>query len=77
MELPLGEMCGECRRAIDRRSSRIGRWVAGVSTVAMALYVWLNMPDDATARTVGIIAVVAWYVLTFLVAKRVVREYLR
>jgi hypothetical protein len=43
----------------------------------MALYVWLRMPPDATARTVGVMGIVAWYVLTFLVAKRVIRELAR
>ncbi len=77
VELPLGEICRDCGNAIERRVGRISRWVAGVSTLAMALYVWLRMPPDATARTVGVMGIVAWYVLTFLVAKRVIRELAR
>ncbi len=77
VELPLGEICRECNRALDRKAGRVGRWVAAMSTLAMALYVWLRVADDPTAKMVGIMGIVAWYVLTYLVTKRVVREYLR
>ncbi len=76
VELPLGEICESCRGDIRRRAQRLGRRIAGVTTIAMALYVWLRMPDDGTARAVGALGVVAWYVLTYLVVRRVAQEYL-
>jgi hypothetical protein len=45
----------------------------------MALYVWVRLPPEAAAvqRVVGAMGVAIWYVLTFLVVKRIFREYLR
>ncbi len=77
VELPLGEICGACRQSIERRASRIGRLVAMVSTVAVAIYVVLRMPRDPTARLVGGVSIGLWYILTYLVVKRVLREYLK
>jgi hypothetical protein len=77
VELPLGAICRECRREIERRSGRIGRWVAAAATLGMAAYVLLRLPPVGTGRLVGVIGVAAWYVLTYVVAKRVARELLR
>lgn len=77
VELPLGEICGACRKTIDRRAARVGRWVAAMSAVAMAIYVWLRSPPDQTGRMVGIVGIVASYILTYLVATRVTRELSR
>ncbi len=77
VELPLGELCGECRRGIDRRAGRVGRLIAAISTVLVAIYVVVRMPADPTARMVGAVSIVIWYLLTFMVAKRVLREYLK
>ena len=77
VQLPLGELCGECRGDIERRAGRMGRLIAGISTVLVAIYVVVRMPADSTARLVGAMSIVIWYLLTFLVAKRVLREYLK
>ena len=77
VQLPLGELCGECRRDIERRAGRLGRLIAAVSTILIAIYVVVRMPADPTARLVGAMSIVIWYLLTFLVAKRVLREYLK
>jgi len=55
----------------------MGRLIAGISTVLVAIYVVVRMPADSTARLVGAMSIVIWYLLTFLVAKRVLREYLK
>jgi len=48
-----------------------------VSTVAVAIYVVLRMPQDPTARLVGGVSIGLWYILTYLVVKRVLREYFK
>lgn len=77
VELPLGELCGVCRQQIERRAGRIGRLVALVTTVAVGIYVMVRMPPEPTPRMVGAISVAIWYLLTYLVVKRVLREYLK
>lgn len=77
VKLPIGEICGTCREEIDRRAARVARLVAAVTTLGMAVYVVLRLPDDRTARLVGVMAVVIWYVLTNLVVKRALREFLK
>lgn len=77
VQLPLGELCGECRGDIDRRAGRLGRLIAAISTALVAIYVVVRMPPDPTARMVGAGSIAIWYLLTFLVAKRVLREYLK
>jgi len=77
VELPLGEICDACRRAIDARAIRIARPIAMISTVALGAYVVLRVPPHPTARLVSGVSVAVWYLLTYLVAKRVLREVLR
>ena len=77
VELPLGEICGTCRRAIDARAARIARPIAMISTVALGAYVMLRVPRDPTARLVSGISVALWYLLTYLVARRILKEVLR
>jgi len=77
VELPLGELCGVCRQAIERRAGRIGRLVALISTVGVGIYVLLRMPPEPTPRMVGAMSIAIWYLLTYLVVKRVLREYLK
>ncbi len=77
VKLPIGQICSTCRVEIDRRAGRMARRVAAVTTVGMALYVYVRVPDDRTARLVGIMAVVIWYVLSNLVVKRALRELLK
>lgn len=74
VELPLGELCSQCRAAIERRARKYSRLIAGVTTLMLAAYIYVRLPQDRTARLVGVIAVVAWYVLTGLIVKRTMRE---
>ncbi|MCZ6915185.1 MAG: hypothetical protein O7I93_00275 [Gemmatimonadetes bacterium] len=77
MELPLGALCGHCHREIERRARRVARLLGGLSTVAMALYVFIPPPPDERARTVGLIGVVIWYILANAVVRRVMRQWQR
>ncbi len=77
VELPLGEICGDCHKEIERRASRIGRLVALASTVVVAIYVLVRMPAEPTPRMVGAMSIAIWYLLSYLVVKRVLREYLK
>ncbi len=77
VELPLGELCPACRQEIERRAHRIGRLVALVSTIGVGIYVLLKMPAEPTSRMVGAASIAIWYLLTYLVVKRILREYLK
>jgi uncharacterized membrane protein (DUF106 family) len=50
--------------------------VALLSTIAVGAYVLLRVPADPTARLVSGAAVAIWYLLTNLVVRRVLREFL-
>ena len=76
VELPLGELCRECRHDVARRAARVARVVAGVTTLGVALYVVLRMPPDPTSRMVGAMSVIAWYVLVNVVVRRVLTQHL-
>src|SRR2546430_8667534 len=80
--IEIGGLCGRCAQIVTGKASRIGRLVALVTTVLLAGYVMLTLrsvsPDwQATARTVGAVAVVAWYLLTYRIAMRIALEWLR
>ncbi len=77
IELPLGDLCRQCRQDIARRAGGIARIVAAVTTVGLALYVALAMPRDPTSRMVGAMSVIAWYILVNLVVRRVLNQHLR
>jgi hypothetical protein len=77
VELPLGELCGACRHEIERRANRMGRLAALASTVVVGIYVLVRMPAEPTPRMVGAASIAIWYLLTYLVVKRVMREYLK
>jgi hypothetical protein len=47
------------------------------TTVPLAVYVTLSLPRDPTSRMVGVGSVLLWYVLTFLIAKRVTLEWIK
>lgn len=74
--IPIGGMCPDCTRAVSARAGRIGRWVAIVTTVPLAIYVTLSLPADRNARILGAAAVVAWYILTARIARRIAWEWL-
>jgi xanthosine utilization system XapX-like protein len=77
VELPLGELCRACRQDIERRANRAGRLVALASTIVVGIYVLVRMPAEPTLRMVGAASIAIWYLLTYLVVRRVMREYLK
>jgi hypothetical protein len=74
--IPVGGFCRECAETVARRAGRIGRWVAMGTTAPLAVYVTLTLPATANARILGASAVVAWYVLTARIARRIAWEWL-
>ena len=48
-----------------------------MSSALVAIYVIVRMPQDPTARYVGAVGIVVWYLLTYMVVKRTLREYLK
>ncbi|PYP59030.1 MAG: hypothetical protein DMD40_04365 [Gemmatimonadetes bacterium] len=64
-------------RLLNRRATRIARLVAIGTTVPLAVYVAVALPVERTARLVGAVSVLLWYVLTFLIAKRVTLEWIK
>ena len=75
--IAIGGLCANCTRLLARRATKIARLVAMGTTVPLAVYVTLSLPRDPTARLVGVASVLLWYVLTFLIAKRVTLEWLK
>jgi hypothetical protein len=71
----IGGLCASCARLAERKAARIGRLVAITTTLPLAAYVAWSLPPERTARLVGAASVVLWYVLTFLIAKRVALEW--
>ncbi|HYT04285.1 MAG TPA: hypothetical protein VEM13_05320 [Gemmatimonadales bacterium] len=65
-----------------RKASRIGRLVAIVTTLLLAGYLVVTLRSvspawQATARTVGAVAAVAWYLLTYRIVQRTALEWLK
>jgi len=75
--IAIGGLCVNCTRLLNRRASRIGRLVAIGTTLPLAVYVAMALPVERTARLVGAACVLLWYVLTFLIARRVTVEFLK
>ena len=73
----IGGLCPSCARVAERRAARIGRLVAIATTLPLGAYVAWSLPAERTARFVGAASVVLWYVLTFLIAKRVALEWMK
>ena len=74
--IPVGGLCRDCAHIVTRRAVRIARWVAMGTTAPLAVYVTLTLPPTAHARILGAAAVVAWYVLTARIARRIAWEWL-
>jgi hypothetical protein len=51
--------------------------VAIGTTLPLAAYVAWSLPAERTARLVGAASALLWYVLTFLIARRVALEWLK
>ncbi len=75
--IAIGGLCASCTRLLERRAGKIARLVAMGTTVPLAVYVAVSLPVERTARLVGAASVLLWYVLTFLIAKRVTLEWLK
>lgn len=77
-----GDLCPPCTRNVTRTASRSGRVVAVLTTLLVAGYLMLTLRSlapawQATARTVGAVAAVAWYLLTFRIVQRIAFEWLK
>jgi hypothetical protein len=77
VELPLGALCGSCMARIERRAAKWGNLTALITTALLAGYVVASIPRDSTARTVGTMAVVIWFMLSNVIVRRAVREFMR
>jgi hypothetical protein len=80
--IALGDMCAQCLKDVTRKASRLGRLAAIVTTGLLAAYLMLTLRSVAptwqgTARTVGAVAAVAWYLLTYRIVKRIAWEWLK
>jgi hypothetical protein len=75
--IAIGGLCANCTRLLNRRATKIARLVAIGTTIPLAVYVALALPVERTARLVGAVSVLLWYVLTFLIAKRVTLEWMK
>ncbi len=75
--IAIGGLCASCTRLLERRAGKIARLMAMGTTVPLAVYVAVSLPVERTARLVGAASVLLWYVLTFLIAKRVTLEWLK
>ncbi len=75
--IPIGGLCAECTRRVRRRAARIARWTAMGTTLPLGVYVAWTLPHDRPARLVGAAAVLIWYVLTSLIARRVAWEWMK
>ena len=75
--IAIGGLCANCTRLLARRATKIARLVAIGTTLPLAVYVAWALPVERTARLVGAASVLLWYVLTFLIAKRVAWEWLK
>ena len=77
VELPLGQLCRQCRAEIDRKAARAGYLVALISTAAVAVYVLRQLvPGDTLGRNVSIAGIVVWFILSNMVVRRIVREWI-
>ncbi|MGH7530734.1 MAG: hypothetical protein ACREMN_10160 [Gemmatimonadales bacterium] len=59
------------------RAARIARLVAIGTTLPFAGYLAVTLPVDRTARIVGAVGALLWYVLTYVIAKRVALQWIK
>lgn len=74
--IPVGGLCRECARTVARQARRIGRWVAIGTTLPLAVYLTVTLPASGNARVLGAAAMVAWFILTARIARRLAWEWL-
>ncbi len=75
--LAVGGICSECWAKLVHRARKISQWVAVGTTLPLALYMTLSLPPDRTSRLVAVAAVLIWYTLTSLIARRVALEWMK
>ena len=75
--LAVGGICADCWRKVVRRAANIGRWVAMATSLPLAVYLTLSLPAERTARLMGVVVVLIWYILTSLIARRVALEWMK
>jgi hypothetical protein len=75
--LAIGGICSECWEKLVRRAARISRWVAMGTTLPLAVYMTLTLPAERTARLMGLVFVMIWYLLSSLIARRVALEWMK
>ncbi len=75
--LAVGGICSECWETVVRRAARISRWVAMGTTLPLAVYMTVTLPAERTARLMGLVFVLIWFLLSSLIARRVAVEWLK
>jgi hypothetical protein len=75
--LAVGGICADCWRRLVRRAANIGRWVAMGTSLPLAVYLTVSLPAERTARLMGVVVVLIWYILTSLIARRVALEWMK
>lgn len=75
--LAVGGICSECWAKLARRAANIGRYVAMGTTLPLAVYLTLTLPPERNARLMGLVAVMVWYLLSSLIARRVALEWMK
>jgi hypothetical protein len=75
VDLPLGQMCPRCLGEANLHAQRVARWVSLTTTLAFGVYTVIRLPEDPTARMVGGVSIVMWYVITRLITLRVARTW--
>jgi hypothetical protein len=75
--LAVGGICSECWKQVVRRAGRISRWVAMGTTLPLAVYLTVILPAQRSARLMGVVTVLIWYLLTSLIARRVALEWMK
>jgi hypothetical protein len=75
--LAVGGICSECWKVLQRRAARLSRWVAMGTTLPFAVYLTLTLPAQRTARLMGLVAVLIWYILSSLITRRVAMEWMK
>jgi hypothetical protein len=75
--IAIGGLCPECAATVAAKARRIARWVAMGTTLPLAVYVTVSLPADRNARILAAAAIVAWYVLTGRIARRVAWEWMK
>lgn len=76
--LTWGALCHRCLAERKAFGNRWGRRAALVGAALTTLYVWLRVPMEVPlARTYGIIAIPAVYIIVYRIASKLAQEFFR